>query len=123
MIPPQKSDWKWPVGAPRGEERRGRTPFIREIPYEATWPIEDEEVFDQESPAARSGKGLSLNVSLGGMLLLVQGAPNPEQVLRLQVPTPVPDTGTPTLAEVRWVRQVPFVHHRTLSFVGVQFLL
>ena len=36
---------------------------------------------------------------------------------------PVPHAMTPTLAEVRWVRKVPFYGHRDLHFVGLKFLV
>jgi hypothetical protein len=57
---------------------------------------------------ACEGKALSLNISSGGMLVLMEQAPDVNQVLKVNVPTPVTVAETPTLAEVRWARRVPF---------------
>ena len=56
------------------------------------------------------------------MLLLMEHAPRVERVVRVHVPTPVSHAKTPTLAEVRWVRQLPFAGGGTLWFVGMRFL-
>ena len=55
---------------------------------------------DDPSDSANSGKALSLNISSGGMLVLMDHAPEVEQVLKVIVPTPTSSAGTPTLAEV-----------------------
>src|SRR5438132_6447290 len=71
----------------------------------------------------RQGKGLSLNVSSGGMLLLMDHQPKVNQVLRIHVPTPVTIAKTPTLAEVRWTRKIPFETFYAIHFVGLKFML
>ena len=51
-------------------------------------------------------------------------APEVEQVLKVLVPTPTSSAGTPTLAEVRWTRKLPFGSSRSdgAYFVGLKFL-
>ena len=56
------------------------------------------------------------------MLLLMEAVPMVERVLRVHVPTPVMHARTPTLAEVRWVRKLPFAMNGGLHFVGLKFL-
>jgi hypothetical protein len=58
------------------------------------------------------------------MLLLMEQAPGIEQVLKVYVPTPITLTETPTLAEVRWTRKVPFpkLKESESYFVGLKFL-
>ena len=70
------------------------------------------------------GKALSVNISSGGMLLVMQQAPGIEQVLKVHVPTPTSLAETPTLAEVRWTRKIPFGRHNGdgLYFVGLKFM-
>jgi hypothetical protein len=76
--------------------------MLRPIPYELTRPA------DELAPSGGEGKALSLNISSGGMLILMEQAPPVEQVLKVFVPTPVTVAETPTLAEVRWARRIPF---------------
>jgi hypothetical protein len=79
---------------------------------------------DNPSDSANSGRALSLNISSGGMLVLMDHAPEVEQVLKVLVPTPTSSAGTPTLAEVRWTRKLPFGNSRNDGpyFVGLKFL-
>jgi hypothetical protein len=79
---------------------------------------------DGESDSARGGRALSLNISSGGMLVLMDRAPEVEQVLKVLVPTPSSLAGTPTLAEVRWTRRVPFgpQNDQATYFVGLKFM-
>jgi hypothetical protein len=78
-----------------------------------------------QSIQSSQGKALSVNISRGGMLLLMDQAPNIEQVLKVYVPTPITLTDTPTLAEVRWTRRVPFnrMKENESHFVGLKFLI
>jgi hypothetical protein len=93
-------------------------PLLRPVPFEMTTQVDD------PSNAANSGKALSLNISSGGMLVLMDHAPEVEQVLKVLVPTPTNSAGTPTLAEVRWTRKLPFGSSRNdgAYFVGLKFL-
>ena len=73
--------------------------------------------------SAQSGKALSLNISSGGMLVLMDQAPAIEQVLKVYVPTPISIAETPTLAEVRWTRRLPFGKtNGGAYFVGLKFM-
>ncbi|MGH7250350.1 MAG: hypothetical protein ACREIK_00670 [Nitrospiraceae bacterium] len=107
---------------------------MRTIPYEVTTTIEGSEEDDDDEEEkllgpkvtmGHNGKALSLNICSGGMLLLMEGAPRMESVVKLHVPTPVLTARTPTLAEVRWVRKVPFEEggSQDLHFVGMKFIL
>ena len=80
----------------------------------------------EEASAAspRSGKALSLNISSGGMLVLMDQAPTIEQGMKVYVPTPITGVEIPTLAEVRWTRKLPFgkPYGNGAYFVGLQFM-
>lgn len=100
------------------ENHSERAALLRPIPYEMTATIEG-------APAATpSGRALSLNISSGGMLILMDQAPQVDQVLKVYVPTPVTVAETPTLAEVRWTRKLPFgrVNGNGAYFVGLKFM-
>lgn len=114
--------WEWQISVSE-QQHRERIALIREISYETTSLIGEEDLFGDQERLDQLGKALSLNISSGGMLVLMEGSPEIERVLRVQVPTPVPHAMTPTLAEVRWVRKVPFYGHRELHFVGLKFLV
>ena len=107
--------WEWPM-TDCGESHRDRVAMLRPIPYELTRPA------DEPAPSGREGKALSLNISSGGMLILMEQAPPVEQVLKVFVPTPVTVAETPTLAEVRWARRVPFGKGVGPYLVGLKFM-
>lgn len=110
--------WEWPILS-NHQKHSERVALLRPILYEMTAPVED------PSEPASQGKALSINISSGGMLLLMDQAPNIEQVLKVYVPTPITLTDTPTLAEVRWTRKVPFTRLKesdSYFFVGLKFL-
>ncbi|MBY0249556.1 MAG: PilZ domain-containing protein [Nitrospiraceae bacterium] len=100
------------------ENHSERAALLRPIPYEMTATIEGAPV------ATPSGRALSLNISSGGMLILMDQAPQVDQVLKVYVPTPVTVAETPTLAEVRWTRKLPFgrVNGSGAYFVGLKFM-
>jgi hypothetical protein len=112
-------DWEWSV-QPTQQEHADRKVLLRPIPYEIFAPGE---LHDHELSGQRTGKALLLNISTGGMLLLMRQSPEAEQVLKMDVPTPIYQAHAPTLAEVRWTRTVPLVWRDPLYFVGVKFLL
>ena len=114
-------EWNWVVGS-SGRPQKERVALMREVAYETMSMVGDDRSFKGPTGVGRSGKALSLNISAGGMLLLMEGAPPAERVLRVLVPTPVAEAETPTLAEVRWVRKVPFSTDEGLYFVGLKFL-
>ena len=91
---------------------------MRPIPYEMTAPVND------PLAVAHRGKALSVNISSGGMLILMDQAPAVEQVMKVYVPTPINAAETPTLAEVRWTRRLPFgtPDIEGAYFVGLKFM-
>ncbi|MCH6557731.1 MAG: PilZ domain-containing protein [Nitrospirae bacterium] len=115
------NEWEWAI-APNEQQHQQRIALIREISYEMTDLIGEEDLVNQAQRIGKQGKALSLNISSGGMLLLMESAPEVDRVFRVHVPTPITKAKTPTLAEVRWVREVPFLVHNSLYFVGLKFL-
>ena len=112
-----QTDWEWPM-TDYQESHSERAAMLRPIPYEMVTPV--------EAPAAstQSGKALSLNISSGGMLVLMDQGPAIEQVMKVYVPTPISMTETPTLAEVRWTRKLVFgnPNGNGAYFVGLKFM-
>ena len=100
------------------ENHSERAALLRPIPYEMTAPI------GSVAESSPTGKAFSLNISSGGMLVLMDQAPQIEQVLKVYVPTPITIAETPTLAEVRWTRKVPFgkSNGNGAYFVGLKFM-
>ncbi len=68
------------------------------------------------------GHAVSINVSSGGMLLLVGHPARERQILEIRVPTPA-GTTTPTLAEVCWSKPLPLEESESLWLAGIRFLL
>ena len=113
-----QTNWVWPITETQ-RSRSARATLLRPIPYEMTIP--------EEVPAGstHSGQLLSLNISNGGMLVLMDQAPAIEQVMKVHVPTPINMAEIPTLAEVRWAKQIPFgkPNGEGAFFVGLKFIL
>ncbi len=95
------TEWEWPITDSQ-KSHNERAALLRPILYEMTTSV--------EAPATltHSGKALSLNISSGGMLVMMEQVPDVNQVMKVYVPTPLTVVETPTLAEVRWARRVPF---------------
>jgi len=119
LVTPAINDRDWPITA-SNQKHNERVALLRQIPYEVTAPIEPEPVVVRHG----LGRALSVNISSGGMLLLMEQAPAVEQVLKVHVPTPSSLAETPTLAEVRWTRKIPFgrPNGNGLYFVGLKFM-
>ena len=101
----------------RGDPRRpGRFPLVRRIEYERSALI------DREIVPNGQRRALTINVSDSGMCLLMDYAPAARDVLRLRIPMVIPLAKTPTLAEVCWIRELPF-SPPSLFLVGLRFLL
>lgn len=121
---PVTNDWDWPITASNRKHNERvaneRVTLLRQIPYELTAPIEPEPLVVRHG----QGKALSVNISSGGMLLLMERALEVEQVLKVHVPTPSSLAEAPTLAEVRWTRKIPFAwqNGNGLYFVGLKFM-
>lgn len=111
------TDWEWMIGN-SNQNHSERVALLRQISYEMTSSEQG------SSCAAKGGRALSLNISSGGMLILMDQAPAIEQVLKIHVPTPVAIAETPTLAEVRWIRRLPFgkSNGNAMHFVGLKFM-
>jgi len=110
-------EWEWPI-ADSQKSHSERASLLRAIPYELTRP-------PHASPSsAQSRQALSLNISSGGMLVLMDQAPEIAQVMKISVPTPILLAGTPTLAEVRWTKRVPLAKSNAAAiyFVGLRFM-
>ena len=110
-------EWEWPMST-TFQKHNERAALLRPIPYEMTAPLAD------RSASAHQGKALSVNISSGGMLLVMDQAPAIEQVMKVYVPTPITAAETPTLAEVRWTRKLPFGNNDGTGsyFVGLKFV-
>lgn len=111
-----KNDWDWPVETGHLQHAE-RAVLMRPISYTLTHPS-DEEVF-----ADHDGTALLMNISSHGMLLMMEEAPETPQVMKVRVPTPTDLADTPTLAEVRWVRKLPFASPQSVYLVGLKFVL
>ena len=111
-----QTEWEWAMVDSK-KSHSERAALLRPILYEMTTPAEDAAV----SP--HSGKAISLNISSGGMLVLMDQLPEIEQVMKVYVPTPTA-AETPTLAEVRWMRRLPFgkTNGNGAYFVGLKFM-
>lgn len=112
-----QNEWDWPI-VTNFQKHNERVALLRPIPYEVTPSAQD------SVASARQGRALSVNISSGGMLLLMDQAPAVEQVLKVFVPTPTAVAETPTLAEVRWTRRIPFGKNNGMGpyFVGLKFM-
>jgi len=111
-----QTEWEWPM-ADSQKSHSERAALLRPILYEISTPVED------SAASTHNGKALSLNISSGGMLILMDQIPAIEQVMKVYVPTPVSAAETPTLAEVRWTRRLPFGKtNGGAYFVGLKFM-
>jgi hypothetical protein len=92
-----------------------RAAFGEYCPYELRESLGDDAI------AIHQGEALSVNISTGGMLLLMDHHPPVHQVFEIQVPA---STGGKTLGlvEVCWTRQIPIEDSDSRCLVGVKFL-
>lgn len=110
-------EWDWPI-KDSYENHSERAALLRPILYEMT------AIEAGNANLVKGGKALSLNISSGGMLVLMGQAPDIKQVLKVYVPTPITIADTPTLAEVRWTRKLPMGDSSSdvTYFVGLKFM-
>ena len=100
-----------------GRQRPSRLPFLRFITYGVGAPG----ALDAQP---RRNQAAAINVSDGGLCLLVNEPMNEADILRLDLPLADVATTSSTLAEVKWLKLVPWATDRSPEyFVGVQFLL
>ena len=111
-----KNDWNWPVETDDLQHAE-RAVLMRLISYTLT-QLSNEEVLPDHD-----GTALLMNISSHGLLLLMEEAPEIPQVMKVRVPTPSDLAEIPTLAEVRWVRKMPFAMPQSLYLVGLKFVL
>jgi hypothetical protein len=100
------------------EQRRPmRLPFIRFVTYGLNSN-------DGIEPMPHRSQAAAINVSDNGLCLLVNEPIHETDIIRVDLPLAnVPSTG-PTLAEVKWAKQIPWSSQNLPQyFVGVQFLL
>jgi len=88
--------------APIHQQRRraDRVKIMESCPYEMS------EAIGGGTIVMHQGEALSINISSGGMLLLMDQAPQVDQVLEILLPAPNKSTNALTLVEVRWTRQL-----------------
>ncbi len=72
-------EWDWPVVPPH-KKHSERVTLLRPIPFEMTVPGLE------VGGRAHHGRALSVNISSGGMLLLMDQAPTLEQVMKVPFP-------------------------------------
>src|SRR5437879_9417187 len=92
--------WEWPV-AESSQQHAERVALLQPILYDALYGIDTSH--EQQSPdllTAHKGKGLSVNVSSGGMLLMIDHQRKRKQAMTLRMSTPVYSVKTPTLTEL-----------------------
>lgn len=118
-MPPLKeaTEWEWPIIDSQNNHNE-RVPLLRPILYESTTSLET------MAASTLDGNAFSLNISSGGMLVVMEQAPDLNQALKVYIPTPLTVAETPTLAEVRWIRRVPFGNGSENGpyFVGLKFM-
>ncbi len=102
---------------PQNRRRPGRLPFLRFISYDLGTP----ETFDGNG---RKGQAAAINVSEGGLCLLVNHFLREADIIRVELPLADVATTSATLAEVKWSKAVPWNQDAAPQyFVGIQFLL
>lgn len=80
------------------------------------------EWLDQDSIVLHQGYAHSINISSGGMLLLMAQEPQVLQVLEVHVPPPIEMVNPQTLGEVCWTRRISIDATDSIFLVGVRFL-
>jgi len=104
-----------PVSQTRG--RPSRLPFLRFI----TYGLSASNMFDGDVHKCQAA---AINVSEGGLCLLVNGSLQETDIIRVDLPLADVSTTSATLAEVKWLKPVPWSPpDEPQYFVGIQFLL
>ena len=106
------------VNEPPNRERRRseRLPLILSCPYELT------RVSGTDTVELSEGLTLSLNISAGGMLLLMPQSPGERKVFEVHAPSLAKLEKTTRLVEVRWTRDFSFGVGTKVYLVGVESL-
>ena len=99
----------------RAEKRRShRFPFIKFIQYDGGG------VYGAGASKELERDAAVVNVSNEGVCLLLKEPLEDAKVIRISLPASIADVTTPTLAEVKWVKKMPWAES---SFVGCRFLI
>jgi hemin uptake protein HemP len=104
------------LAAARNQRHSERIELVRRIPYTVT-ASPDEDIFIDHH-----GSAVMINITSQGMLLMMEKAPETEQVMNVRVPTPSDPIAIPTLAEVRWTQKVAIDERDDVYLVGLKFL-
>jgi hypothetical protein len=105
------------VPTPDTRRRPHRLPFLRFITYGLG-------VSGVPDSNGKKNQAAAINVSEGGLCLLVNERIHETDILRVDLPLADVSTTSSTLAEVKWSRAMPWSNNDTPQyFVGVQFLL
>lgn len=106
------------IDMPTQQERRDsdRVPCMRACPYELTKPVGGDAV------KLSKGYGYSINMSVGGMLLLLPEEVGKRQVLEIQTPSEARKEQTTKLVEVCWTHSIPVSTRVNMYLVGTRFL-
>lgn len=105
--------------APIQQERRvsERVSFsMRPCPYQLS------KFSDNDTVELSEGYAFSINMSVGGMLLLLPQALGERQVFEIQAPSVSTQEYTTKLVEVCWTRPISVHAHVSLHLAGVRFL-
>lgn len=103
---------------PSQEERRDseRVSCVRVCPYELTKLSSGDRVEFSE------GRAFTINMSSGGLLLLIPQAVREKQVFEIKAPSVADQKHSTKLVEVCWTRPLPVNLRATLHLAGVRFL-
>lgn len=102
---------------PRQERRDSdRVSRIRVCLYELA------NLLSNDTVEVSEGRALTLNMSSGGLLLMLPQSVGERQVFEIKVPSLADEIRTTKLVEVRWTRPLPVNVHTTMHLAGVKFL-
>jgi hypothetical protein len=105
----QRSVVPWGISDAFGlESSPERSPFLRQLAYET-----------DGHPAGSAA--MAINLSSGGVLLLMTLPIQVEQAITVQLPNATGPGNRPTKAVVRWMRYFTMTPNVSLYFVGLQF--
>lgn len=97
----------------RESERASR---IRSCTYELS------KVSGSDTVELSEGRACTINMSSGGMLLLLPQAVGERQVFEINAPSVADEEHTTKVVEVCWTRPLPVSAHITMHLAGVRFL-
>jgi len=103
---------------PTKQERRdgSRVPSMRACPYELT------KLEGSNAVKSSKGYGYSINMSPGGMLLLLPQKVGKRQVFEVQLPSELEKQERTKLVEVRWTQSISVSPRVNMYLVGARFL-